>query len=60
MARLDAGIGEGAQHFKLVVVADGFDAGKRFAAEREGLFVQGEDFGLYIVKFFDHAGASFL
>ena len=60
MARLDAGIGEGAQHFELVVVADGFDAGERFAAEREGLFVQGEDFGLYIVKFFDHAGASFL
>ena len=44
MPCLDAAVGEGAQHFELVVVADLLHMGKLRTAEVEGLAVQRQHF----------------
>ena len=54
MPCLDAAVGEGAQHFELVVVADLLHMGKLRTAEVEGLAVQRQHFGAQVVKLFDH------
>ena len=51
---LDTAIGEGTQHFQLVVVADLLHMGKLRTAEVEGLAVQRQHFGAQVVKLFDH------
>ena len=54
MPRFNAGIGEGAQHLELVVVADFLNLREGFAAEFEGFAVKIQHRGLQIIKFFDH------
>ena len=54
MPCLDAAVGEGTQHFELVVVADLLHMGKLRTAEVEGLAVQRQHFGAQVVKLFDH------
>ena len=49
MPCLDAAVGEGAQHFELVVVADLLHMGKLRTAE-----VERQHFGAQVVKLFDH------
>ena len=54
MAGLDAAIGEGAQHFKLVEIPDLLDMGKLLAAKGQRLLVQRQNFGFQVVELFDH------
>ena len=54
MPRFDAAVGEGAQHFELVIVADLLNMRKLRAAEVQRLAVQRQDFGFQVVKLFDH------
>ena len=54
MPCLDAAVGEGTQHFELVVVADLLHMGKLRTAEVKGLAVQRQHFGAQGVKLFDH------
>ena len=54
MPRLDAAVGEGTQHFQLVVVANLLHMGKLRTAEVKGFAVQRQHFGAQVIKLFDH------
>ena len=45
MPGFDAAVGEGTQHFKLIVVADLLDMAERFAAKLQRLAVQFQHIG---------------
>ena len=54
MAGFNAAIGEGAQHFELVIVADLLHAGELLTAKGQRLLIQRQNFGFQVVELFDH------